>query len=63
MNRWAAADGREVGAIVPLEVLWKLARLWYADRLAPDWRRRTAVESQAIFDEVGLTDTFWRLTP
>lgn len=63
MARWAAAARLPMGAVVPLETLWELARLWYGDRLAPDWHRRTTAESQVIFDRVGLTDPFWRLAP
>jgi hypothetical protein len=42
-------------------VAWDLAVAWYRDRLAPDWRRRTPAEVQALFTELGLTDPFWRL--
>ncbi len=45
-----------------LEQQWQLARAWYADRTSPGWRRRTATEAQALFDELGLTGEFWRLT-
>ena len=41
--------------------LHELARRWWSTRLAPEWRPRTAAESQAILDEVGLTGPFWRL--
>lgn len=49
------------GEIVGLPTLLRLARLWYGDRLDPDWRPRTREQSQAILDEVGLTGGFWRL--
>ena len=40
----------------------ELARNWWRTRLDPDWRARTAPESQAILDELGLTGPFWQLT-
>jgi hypothetical protein len=40
----------------------ELARRWWWTRVEPDWRPRTAAESQAILDELGLTGVFWRLT-
>ncbi len=49
------------GASLPLDQLWALAVRWYGDRLDPDWRPRTAAESQAILDAVGLRGAFWRL--
>jgi hypothetical protein len=51
----------EAGANVPAWQLWELARRWYGDRLAPDWTPRTAAESQAILDRVGLRGPFWQL--
>ena len=41
---------------------WELARIWYADRLLPEWRRRTAEEAEAVFASLGLTEDFWHLT-
>ena len=51
-----------MGAIISLSTAWKLAQAWYADRLSPGWRRRTAEEAQALFQGLGLTGPFWRLT-
>jgi hypothetical protein len=50
------------GAVFDLARLWTLAAVWYDDRLNFAWRRRTIPERQAIFDAVGLTGSFWRLT-
>ena len=49
------------GATVPIQQLNELAKRWYGDRLDPDWRPRTAAESQAILRGVGLTGGFWEL--
>jgi hypothetical protein len=49
------------GATVAVATLAELARAWWGDRLAPDWRPRTREQSQAILDRVGLTGAFWRL--
>ena len=58
---WCRARGRPVGALVGVGAARELARRWYGDRLDPGWRARTAAESQAILDEVGLTGPAWRL--
>ena len=62
VDRWCADRGLSRGGILTLEQLWELATVWYADRMAPDWRRRTAEEAEAVFASVGLTGPFWRLT-
>jgi hypothetical protein len=49
------------GETVDLATLAALARDWYGDRLDPDWRPRSAEESQEILGAHGLTGVFWRL--
>ena len=61
IDAWCRAQGRERGAVVPVETLRALAGRWYGDRLDPDWRPRSTAESQRILDEAGLTGEFWRL--
>jgi hypothetical protein len=59
---WYRGKGLSTGALLTLEQQWELARVWFADRLSPDWRRRTPDEAEAIFAGLGLTGEFWRLT-
>jgi len=61
VTRWLGERGLEPGATISAAQMSALAHAWWADRLAPDWRPRTAAESQAILDAVGLTGPFWRL--
>ncbi len=61
IDRWCEATGSARGAVVRLPQLLDLAKRWYGDRLDPDWRRATPADRQAILDEVGLTEPFWRL--
>jgi len=41
--------------------LSELAKLWYSDPRAEDWRPRTRDESQAVLARAGLTGEFWEL--
>ncbi len=59
---WYRAQGMAEGAFLTIEQQWELARLWYADRLSPGWRRRSPEEAQAVFAKVGLEGEFWRLS-
>jgi hypothetical protein len=61
LERWLAARGWERGASMTAATLHELARRWWWTRLEPDWRPRSADESQAILDELGLVGEFWRL--
>ena len=62
LERWLEPKGQEPGASMSATTLNALARRWWWTRVEPDWRPRTAAESQAILDELGLTGDFWRLT-
>lgn len=62
LERWLNANGWTSGATVPSPQMNELARAWWWSRLDPAWRPRTAEESQAILDGLGLTSEFWSLT-
>jgi hypothetical protein len=63
VERWCESEGLERGALLTPEQQWRLADAWYANRLAPDWQRRTPAEAEAVFAELGLVGDFWRLQP
>ena len=61
VHRWCAQHKREPGAIFTVSQAWTMATLWFADRMSPDWRRRTVDEAHAIFAAAGQTGAFWQL--
>ena len=61
LSRWLEANGWEPGATITAPQMNELARAWWWTRLDPGWRPRTADESQAILDGLGLTGEFWAL--
>ncbi|MGH2751364.1 MAG: hypothetical protein ACRDK3_10930 [Actinomycetota bacterium] len=61
-DSWLSDRDLEHGASMTVAQQWNLARRWYAHRMAPDWRRRTPDEIQALFESLGLTGPFWRLS-
>ena len=54
-------DALDGGVAVPIETMWRLTQPWYADRLSPDFRRRSLREYQAMLTGVGLVGEFWEL--
>jgi Alkylmercury lyase len=60
-DAWASAASRPVGHVIPAVVMWRLAQVWYGDRLDPDWSPRPAAAAQQLLDQCGLTGDFWRL--
>ncbi len=62
VERWSRESGHPEGAVLTLDQLWSLARIWYHDRLEPGWRRRSAEEAEELFRSLGLVGDFWRLT-
>ena len=59
VNQWCEANQVPRRPIVSLEQLWKLAVIWYGNRLTPDSRRPAADEMVAVFASIGLTGPFW----
>jgi hypothetical protein len=59
VGRWTERRGDSLGATLRPEQGWRLAKAWYEDRLSPDWRRKTPEESRGVFEEIGLTGSFW----
>jgi hypothetical protein len=58
---WCARHGLPQGETVPLSQVLVLAREWYEQHAARDWKKWTNREAQAIFERVGLRGEFWRL--
>jgi hypothetical protein len=60
---WCERHGVPAGEILALEQVARLARIWYGDHLAPDWRKPTASEARARLERAGLTSSHWHVPP
>ena len=60
LNEWLASKHAAGGAVLSVPQVWKLSQRWYHNRLAPEYHGRTIEQVQEIFQEVGLTSTFWK---
>lgn len=56
---WCQTNSRRPGAILTLSQVWELSKLWYSDRMAPDFRGRALESTLEIFRTLGLTGDFW----
>jgi Alkylmercury lyase len=61
VDRWCVQWGRPRGGMLSLAQGWKLARLWYGDRLGPQWKPMSAQQAESVFRKVGLMGEFWTL--
>jgi hypothetical protein len=61
VDRWCRDSNLPRGAILTMEQGWGLAKAWYCDRLARDWKPKTEAETQGAFAELGLGGPFWNL--
>jgi hypothetical protein len=59
VDRWCTIRRIPRGASLSIEQAWQLGRVWYADKLSPDWRRATPAEAEAAFASTGLAGEFW----
>jgi hypothetical protein len=58
-REWRAQTGMPAGELLPYEQVWELSKLWYGNRMMPDYSGRSAAEVQAIFNRLGLRSEFW----
>lgn len=58
-RRWSQSRDFD---ILTLTQAAALARAWYGRKLAPDWRRHTPEEAEALFKKLGFDMSFWKLT-
>jgi hypothetical protein len=49
------------GELLPYELVWELAKLWYKDRLSPGFKGRSLAEARQIFVQLGLVNQFWQV--
>ncbi len=62
VDRWCSQWNRDRGGTLSVEQGWKLAQLWYGDRLSAEWKPFDKDKAQKVFAEVGLTGEFWKLS-
>jgi len=60
-RRWQERHGTGRADLLTLSQAARLAHAWYARKLAPDWRRHSVEEAEALFAALGLDPDFWRL--
>lgn len=63
ITRWRTVRDLPPGGTMTPAQCWQLAEAWYADKLSPDWRRKTLEEAEATLATIGLTEPFWKLRP
>jgi alkylmercury lyase-like protein len=61
VDRWLRDTDQQLGSVMDLTTLWRLARHWYDGRLERGYARRDPVDAKAYFREVGLAGPFWGL--
>lgn len=61
VDAWCARHDRPKGSVLPIESGMQLTQRWFGDYASPAWRRKSAQEAQAIFNEIGLDAAFWNI--
>ncbi|MBM4422783.1 MAG: hypothetical protein FJ030_05255 [Chloroflexi bacterium] len=59
LQQWQSERGKAEGETLRPEQVWELSRLWYHNRLSPDYRGRTVAQVEEIFHALNLTSKFW----
>lgn len=59
IERWCKRNNLERGEVLTLDQVWELSKLWYHDRLSPNYHGRTVEQAEEIFKQAGLMSAFW----
>ena len=59
VHAWLTTSGQNLGYIMDLATLWRLASRWYEGRFEYGYLRRDPATAAAYFREVGLSGPFW----
>jgi hypothetical protein len=59
VDRWCATHESPRRPLITLDQLWRLAVVWYANRLTAESRRPGPDEMVSVFASMGLTGPFW----
>ena len=59
IDAWCERRHIEKGAVLTLQQMWDLCKVWYPGRAEETWRGRSTEEAEALFRSVGLTGPFW----
>jgi hypothetical protein len=59
IRSWCRPNHLARGEVLTLGQTWDLAKQWYHNRMAPDYRGRSIEQVSAIFRQLGLTAPFW----
>ncbi|OCL07574.1 hypothetical protein AOQ84DRAFT_408710 [Glonium stellatum] len=57
---WPKKRGFNEGELMSLDTLWKLSKIWYHDKHTYEYCRKSSDEVIKLFEDLGLTSTFWR---
>ena len=59
IERWCKRNSLKRGEVLSIDQVWELSKLWYHDRLSPNYHGRTVEQAEEIFKQSGLTSKFW----
>ncbi len=59
VDRWCERRRIGRGAVMDLELIWRLSQAWYAGRADAAWRGQSTEQSHAIVRSVRLVGEFW----
>lgn len=62
IDAWSKRHRIAKGDVQPIAKIWEFAKVWYGNHLNPKWKKWTAEEAKAIFDQFGLTSETWRIS-
>jgi hypothetical protein len=59
IDKWCERNHLERGEILTIGQVWRLSRLWYANRMSVEYHGRSIEQVAEVFKLAGFKSKFW----
>lgn len=59
VDKWCKRNDLERGEMLNIQQVWELSKLWYGNRMSPEYHGRSLEQVAEVFRQAGLMSKFW----
>ncbi|MBE7436445.1 MAG: hypothetical protein HS100_21190 [Anaerolineales bacterium] len=59
VDKWCKRNDLERGEMLNIQQVWELSKLWYGNRMSPEYHGRSMEQVAEVFRQAGLMSKFW----
>lgn len=59
VDKWCKRNDLERGEMLNIQQVWEFSKLWYGNRMSPEYQGRSMEQVAEVFRQAGLMSKFW----